>query len=463
VDNMCTNNIDSGMQFTAAELWEQSLTNIAHQVDGQVFETWFRPTKGIAFSKSGLVVEAPNLFFAEWLKERYLNLANSAVRTAANQDMAVEFTVSKSAQIGRIPSDSGAPTPSAPIHVDQDANPLNPRYTFSNFVVGSSNHFCHAASLAVAQNPAQTYNPLFIYGGVGLGKTHIMQAIGHHVREQSNSKRVCYVSAETFMNEMIYAIQHARTLEFRTRYRGVDVLLIDDIQFLAGKESTQEEFFHTFNSLYDAHKQIVVTSDRPPKDISTLEERLVSRFEWGLVTDIQPPDLETRIAILRKKAELDGLSIPNDVLLMIADSTTSSIRELEGSLIKLLAYSSLTGKEITVETAGEVLKDFLYKAVRPITVDQIQRTIAQHFDVPLEAMRSRRRTNALVYPRQVAMYLCRCLTDLSLNEIGNRFGGRDHTTVMHACDRIATRIESNSDFHRTIDHLTARLQASASR
>ena len=463
MDNMCTNDIDSKMQLTAAELWEQCLANIANQVDAQVFETWFRPTKGVTLSDSHLVVEAPNLFFAEWLKERYLNLANAALRTVRKTDIAVEFTVSKSAQLGRIPSDSTQPSPSSPIRTDDNANPLNPRYTFSNFVVGSSNHFSHAASLAVAQNPAQTYNPLFIYGGVGLGKTHIMQAIGHHVREHSPSRRVCYVSAETFMNEMIYAIQHARTLEFRTRYRGVDVLLIDDIQFLAGKESTQEEFFHTFNSLYDAHKQIVVTSDRPPKDISTLEERLVSRFEWGLVTDIQPPDLETRIAILRKKAELDGLSIPNDVLLMIADSTTSSIRELEGSQIKLLAYSSLTGKEITVETAAEVLKDFLYKAVRPLTVDQIQRTVAQHFDVPLEAMRSRRRTNALAHPRQVAMYLCRSLTDLSLSDIGNRFGGRDHTTVMHACDRITARIQSTPDLRRTIDHLTARLQAAASR
>jgi len=407
------------MQFTAAELWERSLTQIADQVDGQVFETWFKQTKAVAFSQTGLVVEAPNLFFAEWLKERYLNLANSALRAASNRDMAVEFTVSKSTQLGRIPSEPTPPIPTTPPHLDEDANPLNSRYTFSNFVVGSSNHFSHAASLAVAQNPAQTYNPLFIYGGVGLGKTHIMQAIGHHVRQQNSSKRVCYVSAETFMNEMIYAIQHARTLEFRTQYRGVDVLLIDDIQFLAGKESTQEEFFHTFNSLYDAHKQIVVTSDRPPKDIAALEERLVSRFEWGLVTDIQPPDLETRIAILRKKAELDRLSIPNDVLLLIADSTTSSIRELEGSLIKLLAYSSLTGKEITVETASEVLKDFLYKTIRPITVDQIQRSVARHFDVPLDTMRSKKRTNALVHPRQVAMYLCRSLTDISLNEIGH--------------------------------------------
>jgi chromosomal replication initiator protein len=388
VDNVCGSGVDSKMQFTAGGLWDRALEQIAEQVDTQVFETWFRPTKGVAFSQDGLLVETPNLFFAEWLKERYLDLANAALKAISNQDMNVEFCVSRNTTVARIPSEPSPPQISR-TRFDESANPLNPRYTFANFVVGSSNRFCHAASLAVAQNPAKTYNPLFIYGGVGLGKTHVMQAIGHDVRKNHLPKKVCYVSAETFMNEMIYAIQHAQTLEFRTRYRGVDVLLIDDIQFLAGKESTQEEFFHTFNSLYDAHKQIVVTSDRPPKEIPTLEERLVSRFEWGLVTDIQPPDLETRIAILKKKAEVDGLSISNEVLLLIADSIKSSIRELEGSLIKLLAYSSLTGKEITPEMAREVLKDFLRKTTRPVSAEQIQRIVAEHFDVPLEAMRAR--------------------------------------------------------------------------
>jgi chromosomal replication initiator protein len=449
------------MQFTAAGLWEQVLKAIATQVDTQVFETWFRPTKGVTFSQSGLVVETPNLFFSEWLKERYLDLANRALKATANRDMAVEFSVSRDSQPARIPSEAMPSTPPSPARFDEDANPLNPRYTFANFVVGNSNHFCHAASLAVSQHPAKTYNPLFIYGGVGLGKTHVMQAIGHYVRENHPPKKVCYVSAETFMNEMIYAIQNAKTLEFRTRYRGVDVLLIDDIQFLAGKESTQEEFFHTFNSLYDAHKQIVVTSDRPPKEIAALEERLVSRFEWGLVTDIQAPDLETRIAILRKKAEIDGLSIPNDVLLLIADCTTSSIRELEGSLIKLLAYSSLTGREITVETAREVLKDFLNKTPRIVTIDQIQKMVAEYFDIPTEAMKARKRTNSLAHPRQVAMYLCRQLTDVSLSEIGTRFGGRDHTTVMHACDRIEKRLDAEPDLQATIARLRSRLQSAA--
>jgi len=444
------------MQFSASGLWEQVLDRISHQVDTQIFETWFRPTKGVSFSQSGLVVETPNLFFAEWLKERYLALANSALQAISSQDMGVEFAVAKDMPPVRIPSDP-FPVPHKPAPAIDDTSPLNPRYTFTNFVVGNSNRFCNAACLAVAQSPARTYNPLFIYGGVGLGKTHIMQAIGHEVRQKHPHKKVSYVSAETFMNEMIYAIQHARTLEFRTRYRGVDVLLIDDIQFLAGKESTQEEFFHTFNSLYDAHKQIVVTSDRPPKDIPTLEERLVSRFEWGLVTDMQAPDLETRIAILKNKAELDGLSLPNDVLLLIADSTKSSIRELEGSLIRLLAYSSLTGREITLEMAREVLKDFLRKVPLSVTVDQIQRTVAEYFDVPLDAMRARKRTQTLVQPRQVAMYLCRQLTDLSLTEIGARFGGRDHTTVMHACDRIAKRIDAEPSLRATIEQLTARL------
>jgi chromosomal replication initiator protein len=448
------------MELTAAGLWQRVLDCVAREVDPQVYETWFRPTRGIAFSQSALVVETPNLFFAEWLKERYLELTNRVLRMIANADLAVEFSVSKDRPPSRILSEP-PPIPSAPaVAVPEDgANPLNPRYTFSNFVVGSSNHFCHAAALAVSQHPARTYNPLFIYGGVGLGKTHVMQAIGHYVREHSPRKRVSYVSAETFMNEMIWAIQNAKTLDFRTRYRGVDVLLIDDIQFLAGKESTQEEFFHTFNSLYDAHKQIVVTSDRPPKEIRTLEERLVSRFEWGLVTDIQPPDLETRIAILRKKAEVDGLQIPDDVLLLIARASTSSIRELEGSLIKLLAYSSLTGNEIDAQTAISVLKDFVRSAPRPITVDDIHRAVAEHFDIPLEAMKAKKRTHAFAHPRQIAMYLARTLTHLPLTEIGARFGGRDHTTVIHACARIEKCLDSDPALRATVDQLRARLQA----
>ena len=414
--------------------------------------------QGVGIEDSSIVVETPNLFFADWLRNRYLDVARLALQTVGGQGLSVRFTVTQDPPSGRIPSE---PLPPQPTHVppefDEEDNPLNPRYTFSNFVVGESNRFCHAASQAVAENPAKTYNPLFIYGGVGLGKTHIMQAIGHHVRSRGPGRRVCYVSAETFMNEMIYAIQNGRTLEFRTRYRGVDVLLIDDVQFLAGKESTQEEFFHTFNSLYDAHKQIVVTSDRPPKDIARLEERLVSRFEWGLVTDIQPPDLETRIAILRKKAQMDGLAIPNDVLLLIADCTTSSIRELEGSLIKLLAYASLTGQEITTETARCVLRDFLSVPSRRLSVEDIQRAVADHFDVPIEAMKARKRTQAFAHPRQIAMFLCRRLTDLSLADIGGRFGGRDHTTVMHACDRIQKRLQADSSLRAAVDSIEARL------
>jgi chromosomal replication initiator protein len=328
-------------------------------------------------------------------------------------------------------------------------------------VVGGSNKFAHAAARAVAENPAHSYNPLFIYGGVGLGKTHIMQAIGNQVLGTKPELRVCYVSAEKFMNEMIYSIQHGSTIAFRNKYRGMDVLLIDDVQFLAGKESTQEEFFHTFNSLYDAHKQIVLTSDRPPKDIPTLEERLVSRFEWGLVTDIQAPDFETRVAILRKKAEGEDLEIPDEVFHMIAEAVKANIRELEGSLVKLIAFSSVTGQEITRELAGEVLKDLLVPEARTISVDDIKRVVAAHFKISPEALVSRKRTSAIAFPRQVAMYLARMLTNASLTDIGMAFGKRDHTTVMHACDKIGEKVRTDPNFQAVTDRLVETIRESS--
>jgi chromosomal replication initiator protein len=351
---------------------------------------------------------------------------------------------------GRTPAADGAA---------RRSTPLNPNYTFDHFVVGKSNQFAAAAARAVAEHPATAYNPLFIFGGSGLGKTHVMQAIGNEIlRRSPNGSTLHYSSAESFMNEMIGAIQSSKTMDFRNKYRKIDVLLIDDVHFLQGKESTQEEFFHTFNALYDAHKQIVLTSDRPPKEIPTLEERLVSRFEWGLVTDIQAPDLETRIAILRKKAADDHLEIPDDVLEFIGSNVRSNIRELEGSLIRLLAFASLTDRDIDLPLARDVLKDFLKRQERLVSVEHIQRMVADHYGIPEEAMKVRKRTHSIAFPRQVAMYLCRELTGLSLTEIGSRFGGRDHTTVMHACEKIAGARDEDPQTRQNVQRLLSTLR-----
>ena len=339
-------------------------------------------------------------------------------------------------------------------------NMLNPKYTFDTFVIGSGNRFAHAASLAVAEAPAKAYNPLFIYGGVGLGKTHLMHAIGHYVLEHNPSVKVVYLSSEKFTNEFINSIRDNRPDDFRNKYRNVDVLLIDDIQFLAGKESTQEEFFHTFNALHEENKQIVISSDRPPKEIPTLEDRLRSRFEWGLITDITPPDLETRIAILRKKAKAEGLDIPNEVMLYIANQIDTNIRELEGALIRVVAYSSLENKDITADLAAEALKSII-PSTKPkvITVHDIQKVVGEHYGVKLEDFAAKKRTKSIAFPRQIAMYLSRELTDLSLPKIGEEFGGRDHTTVIHAHDKISKMIQTDTQFQREIQELQEKLKA----
>jgi len=337
--------------------------------------------------------------------------------------------------------------------------PLNPRYTFDSFVVGPSNRFAQAASLAVAEDPAGAYNPLFLYGGVGLGKTHLMQAIAHYVREHHRKLYVVYVSSETFTNDLINAQSRRSMSEFRKKYRSVDLLLIDDIQFVAGKEQTQEEFFHTFNALYEADKQIVISSDRPPKEIPTLEERLRSRFEWGLTTDIQPPDLETRVAILRKKASEEGLMLPNDVLLYIANEIQSNIRELEGALIRVVAFASLHGCDITLDVTIEALKDLLSaRKTKTITIEAIQQAVAQHFGIKAEEMKSKKRTRSVAYPRQIAMYLARELTDASLPKIGEEFGGRDHSTVIHAYEKVKSEAEQDARLAHTLRELSEKLK-----
>jgi len=338
-------------------------------------------------------------------------------------------------------------------HPWQNEALLNTKYTFESFVVGPSNRFAHAASVAVAESPAKSYNPLFIYGPVGLGKTHLMQAIGQEILRLNPGVRIIYITSERFTNELINAIKTGTTLKFREKYRTVDCLLIDDIHFIAGKEATMEEFFNTFNTLYDAHKQIVVSSDKPPKDISNLEERLVSRFEWGLVTDIQPPDFETRTAILRKKAEREGIAIPDAITFFIADKIKSNIRELEGALIRVVAYSKLVGKEVDEAVAQEVLKDLIVETQKKITIDLIQRKVAEYFEIRPSDMTAKRRSKNVAYPRHVAMYLSREMTSYSFPEIGEQFGGRDHTTILHACEKIRKDIKKEPKTKSLVDKL----------
>jgi chromosomal replication initiator protein len=341
---------------------------------------------------------------------------------------------------------------------DEMSATLNPKYTFDSFVIGNSNRFAHAASLAVAESPAKAYNPLFIYGGVGLGKTHLMHAIGHYVLNNNPKSKVVYVSSEKFTNELINSIKDDKNVEFRNKYRNVDVLLIDDIQFIAGKERTQEEFFHTFNDLHEANKQIILSSDRPPKEIPTLEDRLRSRFEWGLIADIQPPDFETRIAILKKKADVENLNIPNEVMVYIATKIKSNIRELEGALIRIVAFSSLTNKEISIDLASEALKDIISsRNSKQVTIELIQDIVSSYFNLKVEDFKSSRRTRNIAFPRQIAMYLCRKLTDMSLPKIGEEFGGRDHTTVIHACEKISKSLKEDETLQDTVAELTKKI------
>jgi chromosomal replication initiator protein len=446
------------MEVSATDIWKQAVARLDERLDRHNLETWILPVRPLGIDGASFTLGVPSKFFASWLEEHHSPILQEILKEITGNVFELKFSIIAAEDP---PFEAVAEHPPAPSQRrTADGTHLNSKYTFRSFVVGSSNQFAHAAAMAVAEQPARAYNPLFIYGGVGLGKTHIMQAIGNHVLDTKHELRVCYVSAEKFMNEMIYAIQHGSTISFRNKYRGMDVLLIDDVQFLAGKDSTQEEFFHTFNSLYDAHKQIVLTSDRAPKEIPTLEERLVSRFEWGLVTDIQPPDFETRVAILRKKTEEESLPIPDEVFHMIADSIKSNIRELEGSLVKLVAYSSLTGRPITPELAGDVLKDILHPQAKTVGLDDIKRAIAAHYKISPEALIGRKRTSAIAFPRQIAMYLARMLTNMSLTDIGAGFGKRDHTTVIHACDKIAEKVKTDRQFKALIDRLAEDIRQS---
>jgi chromosomal replication initiator protein len=428
--------------------WDRVLGRIESKVSRHSFSTWFKPTSFLTEDASSISVRVPNSWFAEWLETNYSGLIQDALRSVDRPGLSVQFR-----------PDEPIPAPSRPPvqnllggnGASSDRRKLNPKYTFGTFVVSSCNQFAHAASVAVAEQPTRAYNPLYVYGGVGLGKTHLMQAIGNRIAESENMS-MTYVSSEAFMNQMINAIRFERTLEFKERYRNVDVLLIDDIQFLAGKERTQEEFFHTFNALYDAQKQIVITSDVPPREIPTLEERLRSRFEWGLIADIQPPDLETKVAILRKKAESDGTPIPDDVALFIASNCGSNIRELEGALTKIVAYASMSGRQPSLELAKETLHDFLPSESPAATVDSIMKTVANYYNLPVIEIKSKNNSPQISFPRQVAMYLCKKLTDCSLPEIGRRFGGKHHSTVIHAIQKIEKKRKAEKDFDKLVEN-----------
>ncbi len=453
------------MEASAQHVWQQVVRVLNDKLDRHNLETWIVPVRPIELTDTALRLGAPSKFFASWLEEHHLDTIRAAIKDITGADLDIDFVILTSheppPEVVSEDEETVRAAADAPVRRSASGTYLNPKYTFKSFVVGGGNTFAHAAALAVAEKPARAYNPLFIYGGVGLGKTHIMQAIGNHVLDTKLDLKVCYTSAERFMNEMIYSIQHGSTLSFRNKYRGMDVLLIDDVQFLAGKESTQEEFFHTFNSLYDAHKQIVLTSDRAPKEIPNLEERLVSRFEWGLVTDIQPPDFETRVAILRQKAEEESLSLSDEVLHTIADKIKTNIRELEGSLIRLVAYSSFTGREVTPDMVPDILKDIFDTRAKPVSIDDIKRVVADHYNLSAESLVGRKRTSTIAFARQIAMYLSRMLTDLSLSDIGAKFGKRDHTTVIHACDKIGEKVKTDPQFKALLDRFAEDIKRSS--
>ncbi len=436
------------------QLWNNVLAQVEQKISKPSFETWLKSTKLLAHKGTNVTIAAPNSFARDWLENHYVHLITGILTELTGEDLLIKFVVQKDQDTDDF--DLPAPKVANRSNDQHDTSPgmLNPKYTFDTFVIGSGNRFAHAASLAVAEAPAKAYNPFFIYGGVGLGKTHLMHAIGHYVKEHNPNANVVYLSSEKFTNEFINSIRDNKTIDFRNKYRNVDVLLIDDIQFLAGKESTQEEFFHTFNTLHEESKQIVISSDRPPKEIPTLEDRLRSRFEWGLITDIAPPDLETRIAILRKKAKADGLNIPNEVMLYIANQIDSNIRELEGALIRVVAYSSLVNEEVTQEVAAAALKDIMpNNKPRMITILDIQNAVGEHFNIQLEDFSAKKRTKSIAFPRQVAMYLSRELTDFSLPKIGEEFGGRDHTTVIHAHEKIASLLKNDQQLQQDLKQI----------
>jgi len=467
--------------MSEVNVWDAVLSAIEKRINHESFTTWFKPITFIGQDSAKIRLGVPDHVFEDWILNNYRDVMDESLEEAGLSGYSISFevvsdstktnetkgsafkiaarhdTASKSETSASPPLNTPAlqPTRTMALMADSEVSelPLNPKYSFETFVVGSCNQFAHAAALAVADSPSKTYNPLYIYGGVGLGKTHLMCAIGHHVKDRNRHLRLAYISAEKFMNELINAIRYDQTMVFRDKYRSIDVLLIDDIQFIAGKERTQEEFFHTFNALYDGQKQIVISSDCPPREIPTLEERLHSRFEWGLIADIQPPDLETKIAILRKKAETEKIDLPDNVALFMAGKIKSNIRELEGSLVRLTALSSLKGESINLLLAQEALKNIVDEEERAITIETIQKVVADFYNLKVADLKSKSNSRNIAVPRQIAMYLCKTLTKASLPEIGREFGGKHHTTVLHSINKISNLYDQKGHFHRIINSL----------
>jgi chromosomal replication initiator protein len=433
----------------AMNLWDKVLQHTERRVNPHSFATWFRPTRQERAQEDRLVVRVPTKLFCKRLTETYGQLLQAVLSEIGKPDLILEFICAEEEPAAV----NGPAVSQAKLDFDSVNYQLNPRYTFDTFVVGASNQFAHAAAVAVAEQPSKSYNPLFLYGGVGLGKTHLMQAIGHSLKKRNPSLRLTYISAEKFTNEVIAAIRYERQAAFRDRFRNMDVLMVDDIQFIATRERTQEEFFHTFNALYDQQKQIVISSDCPPKEISAIEERLRSRFEWGLIADIQPPDLETKIAILQKKAESERVHLPDDVAEYIARAIKSNIRELEGALIRLIAFSSLTGGAVNLATAQQVLKNIIETAEKKVTIEQIQKRVGEHYGLRAQDLKMKSNSKVIAFPRQVAMFLVKQLTSASLPEIGRQFGGKHHTTVLHSINKIETLRQVDKDLNKTINRL----------
>ncbi len=469
-----------------AAVWEQVLKSMEKEIIKPIFDTWIRSTIPLSLNETTLEIGTPSQFIKDWIETRYTATIQNTVQQVLQRPIEIRFVnldleseknqgeqqqaedlskpfiekVSMPYQQDNGTEESHLNAKRTATGSEESLSSLNPKYTFETFVIGNSNRFAHAASLAVAEVPAKVYNPFFIYGGVGLGKTHLMHAIGHRIRQNHPHLKVLYISSEKFTNELINSIRDGNPESFRQKYRNIDVLLVDDIQFLSKKEHTQEEFFHTFNTLHEANKQIIISSDRPPREIPTLEDRLRSRFEWGLITDIQPPDLETRIAILRKKAIIEGFTMPNDVMVFIASRIDNNIRELEGALIRVIAYASLTNQSIDMNLATEALKDiFPHSRPRQITMELIQQIVAVYFKIKQEDLLAKKRTRNVTYPRQIAMYLCRELTETSLPRIGEMFGGRDHTTVIHAHDKISRERNEDVKLNNILKEITKRIES----
>ena len=447
-----------GRERETASAWDKFLEHVKARVSINTFTTWFQPTRLHRAEGETLYIQIPSAVFRQVLTRTYGDIIKAVFHEIGTPNVKVQYVCGEDEQGQAATAAAPAKTGQAKLDFESSDHQLNPRYTFDTFVVGKSNEFAHAASRAVAEQPSKAYNPLFLYGGVGMGKTHLMHAIGHTIKKRNPAMRLSYVSAEKFTIEVINSLRFDRMISFRERFHTVDVLLVDDIQFIAGKERTQEEFFHTFNALYEQQKQIVISSDCLPKDINSIEERLRSRFEWGLIADIQPPDLETKIAILQKKAENERFSLPDDVAEYIARAIKSNVRELEGALTRLMAYASLTGTAITLSTAQQVLRNIIASQEKRVTIDLIQKRVSEHFDLREQDLKVKSNTRAIAFPRQVAMYIVKQLTTASLPEIGRQFGGKHHTTVLHSINKIEELRRSDKDLNRTITRLMDALQ-----